>query len=102
MKLACVSTIAVMLVCCGCSSFVLVKHNSDNGPYPGARLDVQAITHPHPIAFTGCSSGGSNSGKDDPGGEFSMFVLTYGLLDFPLSAAADTLLLPWDLWYHEY
>jgi uncharacterized protein YceK len=88
----------LLLLCSGCGS-LLVQHNSNSGPYPGARLDAHLIAHPSSLEFNPGGSHGATPPEDQAPGSFSPVPLFLGLIDFPFSAALDTLLLPVDLWY---
>ncbi len=74
----CLALVALMVMETGCGFYGahFDPAYSYPGPYPGVRADVDAIAHP--------------SG-DLP--ELSKILI----LDFPFSAALDTVVLPWDL-----
>jgi len=66
-------SVGLLLVCSGCGT--IYQHQNDNvGPYSGVRFDALAMV-----------------GSGDAG------LAVGGVLDFPFSAVADTLLLPYDL-----
>ena len=98
MKFRMVALPVLLLLCSGCGS-LLVQHNSKAGPYPGARLDAHLIANKS-LQFNPGGSHGATPPEDAPG-SFSPVLCFLGLIDFPFSAALDTLLLPADLWYRD-
>jgi len=99
MKIKILAILAVLLFCSGCSSLLfLEQRNQKTGPYPGARVDAHLIARPSLEDFNLSGHNGPPD-KELHFDAFSPLVVLYGLIDLPLSAVLDTLLLPWDLWY---
>jgi len=79
--------LTTLIFCCGCSSLLTRNANNDPwGAYPGVRMDAHFIAHPTVIA--------PELSGNPP------LIWTLAVLDFPLSAAMDTLLLPIDLTFY--
>ena len=81
----------VLALCCGCTSIgTHTQQSSDGkGAYSGVRGDTQLLAHPDSI-------------DDSVIGHVSpALVVPYSIIDLPLSAALDTLLLPIDLTYRQ-
>lgn len=69
----------MMLVATGCSSTSChIGAGAYSGAYAGLRMDAMLVT-------------------EDGGRELRVLGPIIGVLDFPFSAALDTVLLPWDL-----
>jgi uncharacterized protein YceK len=101
MKFKMLALPVLLLLCSGCGS-LLVQHNSKSGTYPGARLDAYLIAHPSSLEHINLGGNhGATPPEEQAPGSFSPVPLFLGLIDFPLSAALDTLLLPADLWYRD-
>jgi uncharacterized protein YceK len=97
MKTKAISSPLLLLLCSGCGS-LLVSHNASAGPYPGARTDAHFIAHPSADINFG-AHGEPPPDKEQTRNPYAPVVISLALVDLPFSAALDTLLLPWDLWY---
>jgi uncharacterized protein YceK len=76
-----------LLTCTSCGSlFSHTTTKKEVGPYPGVRDDVYLLAHPRSI-------------REPP--IHPAVVVPVSIIDIPLSAALDTLLLPIDLTYRE-
>lgn len=75
-RLACIT---VSLLFAGCASIVSVTGSRDPSPYSGVRLDCQEISH--------CREYWSPP----------WLLVTIDTIDLPLSACADTILLPYTI-----
>src|SRR6266496_6774568 len=78
-----------LILCCGCASVVTHTQQGTEGKgvYSGVRADAWLLSHP-------------NSEGDAVVGHISPFIIVpCTIIDLPLSAALDTLLLPIDLTY---
>jgi len=77
----------ILIVCTGCASVLSHTESQEEvGPYAGIRADGQMLAHP-------------NSIQEPP--VHPAVVVPITILDLPLSAALDTLLLPIDLTYRK-
>ncbi len=77
LKSICIAVAAAAALASGCGTAGRSRAPFYPGLYPGSRFDVDFIAHHH---------------EKDMGEVWPLFVL-----DFPISAAVDTLLLPWDI-----
>ena len=75
----------------GCASIMTHTQQSPEGKgaYSGVRADVSVLAHPNSV-------GDAVIGHVSPA-----IIVPCGIIDMPLSAALDTLLLPIDLTYRE-
>ena len=79
--------VAILVLCSGCST-VLSHTATDSvvGPYSGVRLDCDLI-------------GSANEKNPDFGA--TPWIIPFCVIDIPLSAALDTVFLPYDLFQHQ-
>jgi len=75
---------AMLALCAGCGT--VVNHTTDTmtraGAYSGVRLDADTISY---------------ASQTNSEGSYGVWMIPFLAIDMPISAVADTLLLPYDL-----
>ncbi|HTR43332.1 MAG TPA: YceK/YidQ family lipoprotein [Pseudomonadales bacterium] len=96
----------ILFLCGGCATELTHTDIDDSknfasGVYRGTRTDATCIISPIiiPISPGGFEtiSVGSGPGAITTDIAFEIFLVGFGIIDLPLSATADTLILPYDL-----
>jgi uncharacterized protein YceK len=91
MKIHWASTLLVLSLCTGCGT--ICSHNGEGlvkgGVYQGVRFDARVLSH------SDIGWGKDQEAYDDP--SFVGVSICYAVWDLPLSAMADTVVLPVDL-----